>query len=144
MYSIPAYPLFMPHLALTRDAAKCAPSFGDHKCYQLPPGARGLALRAVVSTSYLLPPKHVTTHPYTPLPQGAGCEGRSRHPDGEARHALPGYSERYKGEGMLMIATMMYLTVNFFLHPTHPPQYPFHPLAIYQVYSPHHIGFSMY
>eukprot|EP00731_Ephydatia_muelleri_P024378 Em0016g649a len=30
-----------------RDAAKSAPSFGDRKCYQLPPGARGLALRAV-------------------------------------------------------------------------------------------------
>ena len=48
-----------------------------------------------------------------PLPQGTGCEGRSRHPDGEARHALPGHSERYKGEGMLIIATMIYLTVNF-------------------------------
>jgi len=30
-----------------RDAAQSAPSFGDRKCYQLPPGARGLALRAV-------------------------------------------------------------------------------------------------
>ncbi|XP_013415816.1 delta-aminolevulinic acid dehydratase-like isoform X1 [Lingula anatina] len=30
-----------------RDAAKSAPSFGDRKCYQLPPGSRGLALRAV-------------------------------------------------------------------------------------------------
>ncbi|CAM9269425.1 unnamed protein product, partial [Lampetra planeri] len=30
-----------------RDAAKSAPAFGDRKCYQLPPGARGLALRAV-------------------------------------------------------------------------------------------------
>lgn len=31
-----------------RDAAKSAPSFGDRRCYQLPPGARGLAMRAVV------------------------------------------------------------------------------------------------
>ncbi|CAA9997747.1 unnamed protein product [Nesidiocoris tenuis] len=30
-----------------RDAAKSAPSFGDRKCYQLPPGSRGLARRAV-------------------------------------------------------------------------------------------------
>ena len=29
-----------------RDAAQSAPSFGDRKCYQLPPGARGLAMRA--------------------------------------------------------------------------------------------------
>ncbi|XP_014662248.1 PREDICTED: delta-aminolevulinic acid dehydratase-like isoform X2 [Priapulus caudatus] len=30
-----------------RDAAKSAPSFGDRKCYQLPPGSSGLAMRAV-------------------------------------------------------------------------------------------------
>ncbi|XP_051893256.1 delta-aminolevulinic acid dehydratase [Pristis pectinata] len=30
-----------------RDAAQSKPAFGDRKCYQLPPGARGLALRAV-------------------------------------------------------------------------------------------------
>jgi len=30
-----------------RDAADSAPSFGDRKCYQLPPGSRGLALKAV-------------------------------------------------------------------------------------------------
>jgi len=29
-----------------RDAAKSAPAFGDRKCYQLPPGSRGLAARA--------------------------------------------------------------------------------------------------
>lgn len=29
-----------------RDAAKSAPSFGDRKCYQLPPSSAGLALRA--------------------------------------------------------------------------------------------------
>lgn len=33
-----------------RDAAKSAPAFGDRKCYQLPPGSRGLAIRAVVSS----------------------------------------------------------------------------------------------
>ena len=31
-----------------RDAAGSAPSFGDRKCYQLPPTARGLARRAIV------------------------------------------------------------------------------------------------
>ncbi|KAJ3214412.1 hypothetical protein HDU67_001699 [Dinochytrium kinnereticum] len=31
-----------------RDAACSAPSFGDRKCYQLPPGARGLAKRALI------------------------------------------------------------------------------------------------
>jgi porphobilinogen synthase len=30
-----------------RDAAKSAPAFGDRRCYQLPPGSAGLALRAV-------------------------------------------------------------------------------------------------
>ncbi|KAM8934770.1 delta-aminolevulinic acid dehydratase [Pelodytes ibericus] len=30
-----------------RDAALSKPAFGDRKCYQLPPGARGLATRAV-------------------------------------------------------------------------------------------------
>lgn len=29
-----------------RDAAGSAPAFGDRKCYQLPVGSRGLALRA--------------------------------------------------------------------------------------------------
>ncbi|KAF8567072.1 hypothetical protein P879_06506 [Paragonimus westermani] len=31
-----------------RDAAKSAPAFGDRKCYQLPPGARDLAIRAAI------------------------------------------------------------------------------------------------
>ncbi|XP_074618719.1 delta-aminolevulinic acid dehydratase-like isoform X1 [Acropora palmata] len=30
-----------------RDAAMSAPAFGDRRCYQLPPGAKGLAARAV-------------------------------------------------------------------------------------------------
>lgn len=30
-----------------RDAAKSAPAIGDRKSYQLPPGANGLAMRAV-------------------------------------------------------------------------------------------------
>jgi porphobilinogen synthase len=30
-----------------RDAAGSAPSFGDRKCYQLPPAAKGLARRAI-------------------------------------------------------------------------------------------------
>ena len=33
-----------------RDAAGSAPSFGDRRCYQLPPNARGLARRAIVPT----------------------------------------------------------------------------------------------
>ena len=36
-----------------RDAAKSAPAFGDRRCYQLPVGARGLAKRAVVSSSLI-------------------------------------------------------------------------------------------
>ncbi|KAG5453262.1 Delta-aminolevulinic acid dehydratase [Clonorchis sinensis] len=31
-----------------RDAADSAPAFGDRKCYQLPPGSRGLAIRAAL------------------------------------------------------------------------------------------------
>ncbi|KAI5808958.1 hypothetical protein DFH27DRAFT_478245 [Peziza echinospora] len=31
-----------------RDAAGSAPSFGDRKCYQLPPGGKGLARRAII------------------------------------------------------------------------------------------------
>lgn len=33
-----------------RDAAQSKPAFGDRKCYQLPPGSKGLAMRAAVST----------------------------------------------------------------------------------------------
>ena len=36
-----------------REAAKSAPAFGDRRCYQLPPGSRGLAMRAVVSVKPL-------------------------------------------------------------------------------------------
>lgn len=32
-----------------RDAAQSKPAFGDRKCYQLPPGSKGLAVRAAVS-----------------------------------------------------------------------------------------------
>ena len=43
-------PLYMKGIVLTihRDAAGSAPSFGNRKCYQLPPCARGLARRAIV------------------------------------------------------------------------------------------------
>ena len=34
-----------------REAAKSAPAFGDRRCYQLPPGAAGLAKRAAVRPS---------------------------------------------------------------------------------------------
>lgn len=36
-----------------RDAAGSAPSFGDRKCYQLPPTAKGLARRAIVGHSFI-------------------------------------------------------------------------------------------
>jgi porphobilinogen synthase len=32
-----------------RDVTKSAPVFSDRKCYQLPPGSKGLAIRAAVS-----------------------------------------------------------------------------------------------
>ncbi len=35
-------------LLSVRDAAKSAPAFGDRRCYQLPAGSAGLAMRAVV------------------------------------------------------------------------------------------------
>jgi porphobilinogen synthase len=44
-----------------REAAGSAPSFGDRKCYQLPPGARGLARRAVVRAPLPLYAVHVLT-----------------------------------------------------------------------------------
>ena len=40
--------VLLEYVVSHRDAAKSAPSFGDRKCYQLPPGSRGLAMRAVV------------------------------------------------------------------------------------------------
>ena len=48
-----------PSLTTSRDAAQSAPAFGDRRCYQLPPGSRGLALRAVVSNT------HAHTHTHT-------------------------------------------------------------------------------
>jgi len=38
----------------SRDAAGSAPSFGNRKCYQFPPGARGLARRAIVRQLILI------------------------------------------------------------------------------------------
>jgi hypothetical protein len=35
-----------------RDVTKSAPVFSDRKCYQLPPGSKGLATRAVVSEDF--------------------------------------------------------------------------------------------
>ena len=32
-----------------KDTAQSAPAFGERRCYQLPPGSRGLVVRAVVS-----------------------------------------------------------------------------------------------
>lgn len=37
-----------------REAAKSKPGFGDRKSYQLPPGSKGMAARAVVSAKVLL------------------------------------------------------------------------------------------
>lgn len=56
----PAHPL-PPALPVTRDAALSKPAFGDRRCYQLPPGARGLALRAVVSEPGLVAPEAMGT-----------------------------------------------------------------------------------
>lgn len=54
---------------LPRDAAQSSPAFGDRRCYQLPPGARGLALRAVVSDQGLGPAEPVPpTSPPEPCP----------------------------------------------------------------------------
>lgn len=37
-----------------RDVTKSAPVFSDRKCYQLPPGSKGLAARAAVSKVFNL------------------------------------------------------------------------------------------
>ena len=44
--------LELPAVFVYRDAAQSKPAFGDRRCYQLPPGARGLAIRAVVRCFY--------------------------------------------------------------------------------------------
>lgn len=93
---------------LPRDAAQSSPAFGDRRCYQLPPGARGLALRAVVSDQSLSshPPQSVPLSPHLPgtghtvrHPLGPGCPGRSRHGHGEAGDALPGHCAGGEGQG---------------------------------------------
>ena len=40
-------------LSVIRDAAGSAPSFGNRKCYQLPPAGRGLARRAIVGDLFI-------------------------------------------------------------------------------------------
>lgn len=64
----PLSPKLEPILMLLfpRDAAKSSPAFGDRRCYQLPPGARGLALRAVVSDQSLSPAEPVPLSPHLP------------------------------------------------------------------------------
>ncbi len=53
---LPPRPTFLcEFFCHTRDAAGSAPSFGDRKCYQLPPGAKGLARRALVRPVCHLP-----------------------------------------------------------------------------------------
>ncbi|OON14012.1 porphobilinogen synthase, partial [Opisthorchis viverrini] len=37
-----------------RDAADSAPAFGDRRCYQLPPGSRGLAIRAAEGADIIM------------------------------------------------------------------------------------------
>lgn len=41
---------------IPREAAGSVPDFGNRKCYQLPPNARGLARRAIVGLHTLLYP----------------------------------------------------------------------------------------
>ena len=37
-----------PSYGTDSDAAGSAPAFGDRKCYQIPPAAKGIARRAIV------------------------------------------------------------------------------------------------
>jgi porphobilinogen synthase len=53
-----------------RDAAGSAPSFGDRRCYQLPPNARGLARRAIVPMEYF---------PLLIVEKGLGGRGRCHY-----------------------------------------------------------------
>jgi porphobilinogen synthase len=42
-------------MCCSREAAGSAPAFGNRKCYQLPPGGKGLALRAIVGSIHRIP-----------------------------------------------------------------------------------------
>lgn len=66
-----------------RDAAGSAPSFGDRKCYQLPPTAKGLARRAIVSTISCLMNNSFYFFSAT------GCYGRGRYHHGKTCASLP-------------------------------------------------------
>lgn len=66
-----------------RDAAGSAPSFGDRKCYQLPPTAKGLARRAIVSIISCLMSDSFYFFSAT------GCRGRGRHHHGKTCASLP-------------------------------------------------------
>lgn len=80
-----------------REAAGSAPSFGNRKCYQLPPNARGLAKRALVR----VPTSHQRGRyrfcrvkslilSYKPAPRR---KRRSRYLNGQARSTLFGYNK---------------------------------------------------
>lgn len=47
-FRYPYSTLIFPFNFSSREAAGSAPSFGDRKCYQFPPNAKGLARRAIV------------------------------------------------------------------------------------------------
>ncbi len=92
-----------------RDAAHSAPAFGDRKRYQLPPGGRGLALRAADRYAYEL--SRADPSPESPnfsfVPRDV-CEGAD----------------------MLMVKPgLAYLDVLREVKDRHPT----HPLAVYQV-----------
>ena len=81
-----------------RDAAKSAPSFGDRKCYQLPPGSRGLAMRAVVCIMNCISSKSMETR----------VETRSGHP-GHILSRSSGPDPLYKISGSDPDSTMYHM-----------------------------------
>jgi porphobilinogen synthase len=68
-----------------RDAAGSAPSFGNRKCYQLPPAARGLARRAIVSFPVSA---DITASIMIQLSLASRCKRRGRYHHGQTRHAI--------------------------------------------------------
>ncbi|KDQ57816.1 hypothetical protein JAAARDRAFT_194086 [Jaapia argillacea MUCL 33604] len=79
-----------------REAAGSAPSFGDRKCYQLPPSARGLARRAIVGSSRIF-----LTFLFPALPQITLCLTSISHLISLLAHLTPFHSEQIRdmGEG---------------------------------------------
>lgn len=66
-------------------------------------------------------------------PAGTGCEGGGRHADGEAWHPVPGHPEgsQRQGEFCRLFSAVTYVLNVLLWSP--PPQFPTHPLAVYNV-----------